>query len=433
MNRRIAYFAAALALAAMSGCIRLGSESDAKTDAPRKPPVIIIPVEASLAERGSISSFFETVTRVEAERKVEIIPEGVGVCLKTFVEEGDLVKRGDILAELDKSEVEVALQGAQTQLLQSKMEFDRATMSKDKGLISQAEYDLARFKNENAAKQVESHQVQLDNLTIRAPIDGVVTTRNIQQGMLVSSGRPAFMLVEPDSYVLNVNVPERELPRLKIGQVAEVNIDALADEMFMAAVRRINPGVDAATGTVKVVLDFDDATRARLREANFARVKLIMETREDALLAPKEAIIEENTRKYVFVVKPAPAEAEEEGPVPTEDEGTSGKEVLAEAVDDAAEVDKGPVLAGEKVEVTTGFEDSTQVEIVGGIDDKALIVTNGQYTLKQGSRIRVTNVSEEIMKKAGLSLDQLLSAAEEHRKGHEDDGRERGMHIDIDD
>lgn len=421
----------------MPGCIKFGTKSDAKTDTPRKPPVIIIPVEASLAERGSISSFFETVTRVEAERKVEIIPEGVGVCLKTFVEEGDLVKRGDILAELDKSEVEVALQGAQTQLLQSEMEFDRAKLSKEKGLISQAEYDLASFKYENAAKQVESHQIQLENLTIRAPISGVVTARSIQQGMLVSSGRPAFMLVEPDSYVLNVDVPERELPRLKIGQVAEVNIDALADEKFFATVRRINPGIDAATGTVKVVLDFDDATRARLREANFARVKLIMETRENALLAPKEAIIEENTRKYVFVVKPAEAEAgPAEGAVPaapTEDEGTSGKEVLAEAVDDTeGDEDTGPALAGERLEVTTGFEDSTHVELVSGVDENSLIVTNGQFTLKQESRVRVTNVTDEILKRAGLSLDQLLTAAEEHRKGHENDDRRGGVHIDID-
>src|SRR5690606_38244849 len=102
--------------------------------------------------------------------------------------------------------------------------------------------------------------------------------RNIQMGQLVQAGQAVFSMVDPQSFILTITPPEQELPRLRPGQVAQVNIDALGGKLYEARVRRINPAVDRLTGTVEVILDFDRATREQLVDAAFARVRLVMET-----------------------------------------------------------------------------------------------------------------------------------------------------------
>lgn len=428
---RIVALAAVCVMLGGCGFVGSRSRSDREGEKPKGELEIVIPVEAALPERGDVSAYYETTTRVEAEIGVDVAAEGTGVCLAVYAEEGDFVTRGKVLAELDKDEAEAALSRAEVQLRQHKTELERAKGSLRDGLISTSEYDTASFTYEQSVENLRTQRVQVENLTIRAPIDGVVTVRNIQPGMLVSSGTPAFSIVDPSSFMLIIAPPEKELSRLRIGQVAKVSIDALEGEEFMAKVRRINPGVDPATGTVKVVLDFDEETRTRLREAVFARVKLVMETHEDALLVPKEAIVEENARKFLFVVRRKEDDSAAGG---VQDEamldgeggaadkpGDSSHEVLAVAKEDAGQ-DGGeeaglPKFIAERIEVTLGLEDSRLAEILSGLDDGDLVVTNGQHTLKPGANLKVTNATDEILSKAGLSVEEALAAAEARRAG----------------
>jgi multidrug efflux pump subunit AcrA (membrane-fusion protein) len=275
-------------------------------------------------------------------------------------------------------------------------------------------------------------KVQLAKLTIRAPIGGVITKRNIQEGQLVSAATPTFNIVDPESFMLVINPPEKELPRLKLGQAAEVTVDALGDQVFEVKVRRINPNVDPASGTVKVTLDFDKAIQSQLRESAFARVRLVLETHENALLIAKDTLVEENARKYVFVVKPAhkdDASAKEGAPkeaapkADVEPEAAAPESAKPEA--DAAKPDPGapaeeqekPQFVSERVEVQVGLEDSKAAEILSGIEDSSLVVTLGQHTLKTGSFVTITNANDELLKKAGLSTDEALKAAKTDRTG----------------
>lgn len=412
------------------------AKEDKKKDV--KVPVVVIPVECMLPERGSISAYFETTTRVEAEWKVDILAEGIGECMEVFVEEGDTVKKGTVLAELDKKEAQASLSQAEVQMRQRKVEFDRAELASKDGLISSAEYDSAYFVYQQSVENRNMLQVRVDNLTIIAPIDGLVTTRHIQKGMLVSQGMAAFSIVDPTSFMVAINPPEKELHRLHIGQVAEVTIDALQGERFQAKVRRINPSVDPVRGTIKVLLEFEEETRKRLREAAFARVKLVMETHENVLLVAKDAVVGENARKYLFVAREAEAEAleAEEPAEPGEDDADDAEEdggnlltpdveasVIeqsdAEGDDLDAQGPPAPRFVADRVEIFTGLEDSTRVEILSGIEEGDLLVTNGQHTLKPGSFLNVTNATEEILSKAGLDLDEALAAAQKRREGGE--------------
>jgi membrane fusion protein (multidrug efflux system) len=289
------------------------------------------------------------------------------------------------------------LNQAEVQVRQQRAAYERAEKMWKAGLGPKIDAENSKFAYEQSQANYDLQKVQLDNLTIRAPINGVVTRKNLQLGMLVTTGAPVFSIVDTDSYILEINPPERELPRLHVGQVATVTVDALPGKELTATVRRINPAVE--NGTVKATLDFDPEHRALLKEGAFARVGLVMETHENALLVPKDALIEENGRRYLFVVKPAPT-----------------KDGLpAVAKDDPESAEAAPRLVAERVEVRTGFEDPTTIEIVAGLPVDAFVVTMGQHTLKPNSEVNLTNPEDELAAALAKSPEAALEAAKAER------------------
>ena len=366
---------------------------------------ILIPVRAEHPTRGSMNLYFETPTRVEAETRVQVSAEAIGVCTKVCVEEGDRVKSGDVLAELDKTELQATIGQTQVQVRQQKTTYDIAERSLADGLVSRVERDNALFAYQQSQETLKGQMARLAKLTIRAPVSGIVIKRNVQMGQIVSNGVPVFIVVDPDSYMLVINPPERDLPRLRIGQEAKVTIDAYPNEEFSAKVRRINPAVDQASGTIKVVLDFDPATRKRLRDSAFARVRLVLETHDNALRVAKDTLIEENARKYAFVVKPVSE--------PTNDPVTGGTSPVT-SLGESTALNKVRYEAT-RVEVQTGFEDSKNVEILSGLDDASMVVTMGQHTLKSGAMVTLTDEESELNANAGMNAQDALKAAQEKR------------------
>lgn len=376
-------------LVALSGC----SGDEKPVDAARRTEsgtetTLAVPVQAELPVRGDISARFETNSRIVAERSVNVTAEAMGKCVELLVEEGQYVDKGQILAELDKQEALAAIGQSEVQVRQNKSTMDRALAMVKNGIGARVDYENAKFAYEQALASLNVQKVQLDNLTIRAPIAGIVTKRSIQLGMLVSSGTPVFSIVDPTSYVLEIFPPERDLPRLREGQVATVTIDALPETEFRATVRRINPSFEK--GTVKATLDFDPKDVAKLREGAFARVGLVMETRHNALLVPKDAILDENGRKYAFIVEVGESTGQTKDP-------------------EWRQTAKGAVAT--RVEVELGFESHDRVEILKGISDTNLVVTMGQHTLKSGAEVVVTNVTKEIEKALGVAPEEALAAA----------------------
>lgn len=386
-----------------NGCGRTGNDAPAvQTPPPAQKPAgeteIVIPVEARPPFRGAISSHLDTVSRVEAEKAVQVMAEAVAECTSVNAEEGDRVKAGSILAELAKDEVRASISQAEVQVRQTKTSYDRAETAFVEGIGSEAERDSAKFAYEQAVAALETHKVQMAKRTLRAPINGIITQRNIQVGQMTAAGTPAFVIVDPSSFILTVNVAEKDRPRLNVGQTGTCTIDALGTQTFSIAVRRINPGIDAASGTVKVVLDFDAQTREQLHEAAFARVSLIMETRDNALLVPKEAVIEENARKYIFVVEEA------------SDDSAPSKAAVAGAPADAPDKGQKPLTA-KRVEIATGLEDAANIEVVSELDDNAMVVVLGQHALKTGAKVSITNTQTQLMKNMDLSPEEAIEAA----------------------
>jgi membrane fusion protein, multidrug efflux system len=419
-----------LASFALVACNQGGEEDD--KEAKKETAPLIIPVEAAAPERGDISTYFETSTRVEAERKVEVASKGSARCIKILVDEGDTVKQGDILAELDRAEAQAMYDQSSIQVKQNETSYKLAKRQFDEGLGTRTDMDNTSYTHQQSLATLESQKLALDNLTIRAPINGIITSRQVQEGMLVSNGDSVFSMMDPTTFILAIAPPEKELSRLKIGQKAEVRIDALPGKVYQASIRRINPSVDPITGTIKVILDFEEGLRGKLRESAFSRVKLVMNTRKNVILIPKEAIVEESGKKYVFLLEKTEDETvtltpekeepkDEASPLTTEVEASVDDEKIVEPT--AEEI---PVYTAKRVEVKTALEDSDRIQIFSGAAEKDLMVINGQHSLRDGAKVRITNIQQELDINLGLSADELLEKAQEKRKeGGDDDSSDQ--------
>jgi membrane fusion protein (multidrug efflux system) len=383
---------------------------------------LIVPVEAAYPERGDISSFFETSTRIEAEVKVEIASKSTARCLTVLVDEGDVVEQGAVLAELDKEEAQANYNQSAVQVRQHENTYKLAKRQHDQGLGSKMDMDDAKFMHEQSLATREAQKVQLDNLTIKAPIDGIITARAIQPGMLVSAGTMVYSMMDPESYILAINPPEKELSRLKVGQQAKVTVDAIPGETFNASIRRINPSVDPVSGTIKVVLDFDDMDRSMLRESAFARVKLVMATVKDVILIPKEAIVDDNGQKFVYGLELREKEVKKEAK-PSELNLKGLEESIKKEVVEASEETEETVpekveevWTAKRIKIITGLEDNDIVQVYMGLKDDMQIVINGQHSLKDGAGVKITSIQDELEDTASLSADEALAKAKEKRE-----------------
>lgn len=346
----------------------------------------VTPVTAVSPIRKSISEYTRTDSRIEAENRIEVTAEVMGRCIALNVEEGDQVKKGQVLIELDKDEQLAQLRQQKAQLISTEKDYLIAKELFSHGLNSRQEYDSAASSYEQQKETINQTNEQLAKYTVRAPITGTISMKAVQLGEVVSSGTPIFTIVDPTSFMLRVQIEESEFSRLHKGQRALVTVDALGDAVFETNVRRIGTSIDAASGTVSVILDFKKEDIPKLRDSAFARIQMVMDTREDALLVPKEAIVEENARTYLFVVKELSSE-------------------------DSTGQSDGPEYKAIKVDVATGLENSDFVEVIEGLEDNDRVVTYGQQTLKSESRISVTTAEDELETAAAVTAEEALEIA----------------------
>jgi RND family efflux transporter MFP subunit len=391
----------------LSGCDakKFGVTASGTFGPPKKPIKVVVPVEVIRPSRGDVSAYFETTARVQAEARVDVAAQASGPCLKIFAEEGDSVSRGQILAELDKREAQAQLQQAQVQVRGQKVDFDRTSKGYRQGLLTEVELDTARIAYEQGQANLKIQEEQFEHLTIRAPIEGVVEVRSLQAGQLVSVGTPLYTIVDPESFRLIIHVPERDRSRLRLGQMAKVKVDALGEKDYDAIVARINPGVDPTSGTIKVTLDFEASVLSQMMESAFTRVRLVMETREDAILIPKGSVLEENARRFVFIVEEQEVTSEDDSTVKTGDT----------AATDNATASPTSKLVAKRVEVQIGLEEGNLIEILAGIDMKTQVVTLGQYNLKPDAEVKITTAENEIAAKLDLAADEAIRIAREKR------------------
>ena len=310
-----------------------------------------VPVEVVEIARGPIESVLRYTTNLEAESAVTVYAEAARRVRQLLVEEGDQVRRGQVLLRLQDEAQRTSVERAKSQLEKVKLEFERQQRLFEQQLISEAVFNEASYDLEQAELAYRDSQRELSYTEVRAPIGGTVTVRHVKVGDHVSVNQELFDLVDFDSIVARVYVPEKELVRLEVGQEARIAPEATGGETRAGAIERIAPVVDPRSGTVKVTVDVPRSES--LLPGMYVSVDLVTDTLEDAILVPKKALIYDADQVFLYRV--------------TEDDKVE-RLLVKPVLEDRENIQpNNTVQAGDRVVVAgqAGLKDGSLVEVLG--------------------------------------------------------------------
>lgn len=320
--------------------------SKGKNGDKEKAPVPVSIVAASLAP---VSSYISTTANLVAEQEVKIVAEADGRIAQLLVDEGANVRAGQPLATLVRDDAEIALAKASVRANNARVAYERAREMMSKDLLSKGDYDKAALESDVAKQEVAEARWLLGKTTIRAPFDGRLTERVVNQGQHLRPGDTLFTVTDFDPLIARIYLPEKDVIALTPGREVRIRLKASDEITVKGRVRQISDVVDPATGTVKVTVEAVNPPAA-LRSGAFVTVDIIRETRASAVVIPRESVVRELRDAHVFVA-----------------EGNVAK----------------------KRAVTLGLEEGSVVQALSGVKPGDRIIVAGQGGLKDGSPIKV--------------------------------------------
>jgi membrane fusion protein (multidrug efflux system) len=371
----------------LAGCGRPTATGDRNKSTDSDVPV---PVEAATATRQAIVASYSGTAALEPENQAMVVAKTSGVLMKLNVEEGDAVRTGDVLAQLDPERPRLELARAEANLKRLENDYRRASDLIARNLVSAEAHERARFDLETQKAAYDIAKLELDYTRIVAPIDGVISVRMVKEGNLIQVNQGLFRIDDFDPLLAVLNVPERELTTMRPQQMVTMRVDALPGVPFVGTVARVSPVVDAETGTFRVTTEFRDATR-RLKSGMFGRVDVVYDTRADALVVPREALLEGDAETAVFVLEPAPvatADARQDEPAPGWFARWFSDKATPEVKPKAA-TKPVPVFLAKRREIKLGYTSAAGAEVVEGLKEGERVVTVGKAALRDGGRVQI--------------------------------------------
>ncbi|HEU5399448.1 MAG TPA: efflux RND transporter periplasmic adaptor subunit [Gammaproteobacteria bacterium] len=335
----------------LSGCG--GNAAQAKEAAQDTTPAI--PVETATAKRAEVAATYSGTTTLEAAEEATVVAKVGGTVAQIYAEEGRQVRAGDALAQLDDTELRYDAEEAQANYEKKQQEFARSQALYDRHLISTDAFDSVKYDLAVLKATYDIAKLNLDRTRIRSPIDGVVAKRLIKVGNTLTPNQAVYVVTDFNPLLAVLYVPENALARIRPGQPATLSADALAGQSFTGRVARLSPVVDPQTGTFKVTVEVAHNERG-LAPGMFSRVNITYDVHKDALTVPRAAILTEDGESAVYVV----------------DGGVA-----------------------HRVPVSLGYADGDRIEITRGLKNGDNVVTLGQNSLKDGTKVAVVNASPQ--------------------------------------
>ena len=326
-------------------------------DAEDAPPVEAPPasVYTATVRADTLSGVIEAVGTAQAFESVTITPSVTETLGRLHFEEGQEVRRGQVLASLVQAEERAALEAARATLTEEEREVERLEQLTAEGAVAEVRLEERRTQFDVAVRRVEEAQARLADRTLRAPFDGVTGLRRVSPGALVTPGTPITTLDDLQSIKLDFTVPEIRLGALREGQEVRATSDAFPGRVFTGSLTLVDPRVDPVTRAASARAVLPNSDRA-LRSGMLLRVVLTTSQRP-ALVVPERAIVPVQDRAYVFVL----------------DEAAGGEEARSAL----------------RTEVEVGERQFGFVEVLAGLEAGQRVVTQGLQQLGAAERRRV--------------------------------------------
>lgn len=359
-------------------------------------------VEAVPVGRADVASHLETSGVLESEAQADITPETSGLVTEVRVEEGDRVAPGQVLAVLSSPQLDAGAERARIELDKARVAVQEAEALHGRGALSDRELRDARDALRVAETSFGEASRSAGFTRIESPIAGTVAVRDVRLGEM-AGGRRAFQVVDLDRLRVVVQLPERDLTRVREGQSALL-MGAWEDGTPPATGRvvRVSPVVDATTGTVRVTIGVDPGQSA-LRPGQFVKVRLEVDRHTAVLAVPRRALVYEDGEPIVWAVVDAPppepsaaggeaGDAPAEGGMPAWLQGLFGDGEGGDVAGGGPEKDPWdgiPRRMAKKTRIDLGFVDADHAEVAGGLGEGALVVSVGAANLRDEALLKL--------------------------------------------
>lgn len=267
------------------------------------PPGPLAPITVETA-RVQVQPLVESIRAVGGllpDEAVTVVSEIAGRIERIAFREGQRVAAGDLLVQLDASVLKAELARSRSELTLSRANNERFAKLAREGMASPRSRDEALAALQAAEAGIALAEARLAKTTIRAPLSGVVGLRSVSAGAYVEPGQAIVELADTDPMKLDFRVPELALPALRNGQQVNVTIDALPGRRFEGTVYAIDPIVEVGGRAIRLRARIPNP-KGELAPGLFARVEIVVDRRERAVLIPDSAVFARGDKRYVYRV-----------------------------------------------------------------------------------------------------------------------------------
>jgi membrane fusion protein (multidrug efflux system) len=312
---------------------RLQAEKSNAVSKERPPANVVVQemVPGQLRERLNLPGI------VEEWERLDILAEVRGMIKAVKVEEGQRVKKGDVVALIDSRDYKNTLNRIRASYNLALANQQRLSQLHEQGIVPQAEFDKAEAEVEALAAELEIAKLQLERCRITAPITGVINDLPAKEGLYLSVGDPLATIFEIDRLKVIVGIPEADVDAVRKIDSFEMIIEALGNKKIVAAPDFLAIAPDSMAQVYRLELAVDNKDGALL-PGMFARVEIVKHEFDNALSIPLYAVISRNNKHYIILEQDSTAEMRE--------------------------IELG-ILDGWQIQITKGLKPGEQVIVVG--------------------------------------------------------------------
>ncbi len=339
-------------------------------------------VEVGTVKKGDVATHLTVVGNLIGLQTVDVAPRTNGRLMSVMVQMGDPVRRGQLIAKIEDREIveqvsqaeasqqvsKATIRQREADLNVAKLNFDRSKNLYERQLLAkqalddaesrylaaEAQIDLSKAQLAQAEARLQELKINLQNTNVTSPVDGFVGKRNVDPGAMVSQNTPIASVVDISKLKMVVNVVEKDIRLVTVGDSGDVDVDAYPGEKFHGRIARVAPVLDPATRTATMEIEIANNDK-RLKPGMYARVSLTVEERKNTLVAPKSAVIDFENKRGVWM--------------PTEDN------------------------RARFVPVQLGIEDTDRIEITGGLKEGDQIVTTGATAVRNNDQLVIAGAA----------------------------------------
>lgn len=317
-------------------------------------PVPVVPVTAEPAQAQAWEVTVPAIGTLRAINGIDVAAQVAGMVQEIAFQSGQPVAKGQVLLRLDADVEKAQLRSAQAQLELARANAQRARTLVRSAAGTEANLDKAESELRVAQATIEQLKAQIDKKVVTAPFAGVLGVRKVDLGAYIEAGTPLVTLQDLSVMLADFAVPQKDLPRVGVGQPVRLTTDAWPGRVFAGTVTALEPLVQVKSGMVAVQASLANPDGA-LRPGLFASLEVVQGDTVPVVTVPQSAITYNLYGDSVFVVH----------------DGSDGNRDVSRAIVDIGERRDG------------------RVAILSGLRAGDVVVTSGQVKLENGSRVQV--------------------------------------------